>query len=81
MYTYGEPPLSHAYTQIKQLPSGSTRHVFTRESFPDSDLVYYQFLRKMGFGDSAGHLEFAGDADALELLGAGLTAVLASKTH
>ncbi len=80
-YNYREPPPSHTCIQIKQLPFGSTRHVFTRKSFPDSDLVYYQFLRKMGFGDSAGHLEFTGDADALELLGAGLTAVLASKMH
>ena len=71
--------MSFFYSQIKTLPYGSNRHVFVEPAFPESDPVYFQFLRKMGFGDSAGHLEFIGDPDTVELLHAGMTAMLASE--
>lgn len=67
--------------QIKELPFGSTRHVLTRAAFAEDDPVYHQFLRKLGFRNSMGHLGFVVEGDSLELLGAGITAMLASEKN
>ena len=65
--------------QIKHIPFGSYHHVFTEPAYPDSDLVFYQILRKMGFGNSAGHLDFVWEDENIDKLGAGITAILASE--
>lgn len=64
-------------SQIDDLPFGSTRHVWAHEAFPENDLVYHRFLRKMGFVRSGDNLGFIAESDSHNLIAAGVTAMLA----
>ena len=61
--------------QFKKLPLSSSVHCFIRPSFSESDSLYSQLLKKIGFGESRGRLIYVADDSGVDRITLAITAI------
>ena len=61
--------------QFRELPLSSSVHSFIRPPFPESDSLYSQLLKKIGFGEFGGRLVYEADDSGVDNVTLAITAI------
>ena len=61
-----------------EIPLGHFAHTFFTPALPDSDHLYSQVLRKIGFGNYKGNLNYESNESGVDLIAVIITAIQAT---